>query len=42
MMNGKVKYALYLLSDEDSTGMLPLNSNVMASLVEKHPKKHLP
>ena len=41
LMVGKVKYALCLLSDEDSAGMLPLNSTVMASLVEKHPKKHL-
>ena len=42
MMNGIVKDALCLLSDDDSVGVLPLNSDIMALLVEKHLKKCSP
>ena len=38
MMEGKVSAALKLLTKESSNGVLPLNDDVMAQLVQKHPK----
>ena len=42
MMCGIVKDALYLLSDNNCGGPLPMNSSVMNALKTKHPKKRVP
>ena len=40
MMSGKVKDALRLLSSECVGRVLPFDSDVMDSVIRKHPKKH--
>ena len=42
MMSGKVKAALRLLSSDCDGKVLPFSSDVMESLVKKHPKKRPP
>ena len=42
MMSGKIKDALCLLSSDVDGKVLPFNSDVMDSLVRKHPKKKPP
>ena len=42
MFNGKVKDALRLLSSESQGNVLHLNSDVLSSLINKHPKKQPP
>ena len=39
MMSGKVKDALRLLSSDSDGRVLPFNSDVMDSLIRKHPRK---
>ena len=42
MMSGKVRVALRLLSSDADGKVLPFNSDVMDSLIRKHPKKQPP
>ena len=40
MFNGRVKDALYLLSEDNCGGILSLSPTVLKALSDKHPKRH--